>query len=81
MSTAPRPLDELREEIDSIDRQLHALIQQRGGLAADIAEIKKLESIDRVRPGREAVLLRALVERHEGEFPTGALLRLSLIHI
>ena len=76
MSTAPRPLDELREEIDTIDRQLHALIQQRGGLAADIAEIKKLESIDRVRPGREAVLLRALVERHEGEFPTGALLRM-----
>ncbi|MBE08928.1 MAG: chorismate mutase [Rhodospirillaceae bacterium] len=76
MSTAPRPLDELREEIDTIDRQLHALIQQRGGLAADIAEIKKLESIDRVRPGREAVLLRALVERHVGEFPTGALLRM-----
>ena len=76
MSAAPRPLDELRQEIDAIDRQLHALIQQRGGLAADIAEIKKLESIDRVRPGREAVLLRALVERHEGEFPIGALLRM-----
>ena len=76
MSAAPRPLDELRQEIDAIDRQLHALIQQRGGLAADIAEIKNLESIDRVRPGREAVLLRALVERHEGEFPIGALLRM-----
>ncbi|MBG03361.1 MAG: chorismate mutase [Rhodospirillaceae bacterium] len=76
MSGAPRSLDELRQEIDAIDRQLHTLIQQRGGLAGEIAEIKKQESIDRVRPGREAVLLRALVERHEGEFPAGAVLRI-----
>lgn len=76
MSVAPRSLDKLRQEIDAIDRQLHTLIQQRGSLAAEIAEIKNLTSIDRIRPGREAVLLRALVERHEGEFPVGALLRM-----
>ena len=41
MSGAPKSLDELRQEIDVIDRQLHTLIQRRGGLAGEIAEIKK----------------------------------------
>lgn len=76
MNATPRSLDELRNEIDAIDRQLHALIQQRGDLAGEIAEIKKRESIDRVRPGREAVLMRGLVERHGSAFPVGAILRI-----
>lgn len=76
MNTTPRSLDELREEIDAIDRQLHALIQQRGDLAGEIAEIKKRESIDRVRPGREAALMRTLMARHSSAFPPGAILRI-----
>lgn len=76
MNATPRSLDELREEIDSIDRQVHALIQQRGALAGEIAEIKRRDGTDRVRPGREAMLLRALVERHDGAFPAGAVLRI-----
>ena len=67
MSGAPKSLDELRQEIDVIDRQLHTLIQRRGGLAGEIAEIKKQESIDRVRPGREAVL-RALANGMKANF-------------
>lgn len=76
MSATPRSLDELRQEIDAIDRQVHELIQQRGGLAGEIAEIKKRDGMDRVRPGREAALMRSLVERHNGAFPAGAVLRI-----
>jgi chorismate mutase/prephenate dehydratase len=76
MNATPRSLDELRQEIDAIDRQVHALIQQRGGLAGEIAEIKKRNGLDKVRPGREAALMRGLVARHEGAFPAGALLRI-----
>lgn len=76
MNATPRSLDELRREIDAIDRQLHTLIQQRGGLAGEIAEIKKREGLDKVRPGREAALMRELVARHEGAFPAGAVLRI-----
>ncbi|PPR64966.1 MAG: hypothetical protein CFH10_00083 [Alphaproteobacteria bacterium MarineAlpha4_Bin2] len=76
MDATPRSLEELRREIDLIDRELHSLIQRRGGLAGEIAEIKQREGLDKVRPGREAVLLRQLAARHEGEFPVGALLRI-----
>ena len=76
MNATPRSLDELRQEIDAIDRQVHTLIQQRGGLAGEIAEIKKRDGLDKVRPGREAALMRELVARHVGAFPAGAVLRI-----
>lgn len=76
MNATPRSLKDLRTEIDAIDRELHALIRRRGGLAGEIAEIKKRDGLDKVRPGREAMLLRALVERHEGAFPVGSVLRI-----
>ena len=76
MNATPRSLDQLRNEIDAIDRELHALIRRRGGLAGEIAEIKKRNRLDKVRPGREAMLLRALVARHEGAFPVGSVLRI-----
>jgi chorismate mutase len=76
MKATPRSLDDLRQEIDTIDRQLHGLIQQRGGLAGEIAEIKKRNGLDKVRPGREALLMRDLVARHQGAFPVGAVLRI-----
>lgn len=76
MTTTARSLDDLRAEINAIDTQLHELIRRRGALADEIAEIKRRESIDAVRPGREAEILRRLVERHDGRFPPGALLRI-----
>ena len=42
MNATTRSLEELRTEIDTIDRELHALISRRGGLAGEIAEIKAL---------------------------------------
>ena len=76
MNATTRSLEELRTEIDAIDRELHALISRRGGLAGEIAEIKKRDGLDKVRPGREAMLLRALVERHDSAFPVGSVLRI-----
>ena len=46
MNATPRSLDQLRNEIDAIDRELHALIRRRGGLAGEIAEIKKREGLE-----------------------------------
>ena len=58
MTARPRTLDDLRIELDSIDTQLHELIMRRGALASEIAAIKARDDIERVRPGREAVILR-----------------------
>ena len=76
MNATLRSLEELRHEIDMIDSELHSLICRRGGLASEIAEIKQRAGLDKIRPGREAILLRGLVARHEGDFPVGAVLRI-----
>src|SRR5216684_3976810 len=76
MTTSTSALDDLRRRIDQIDDQLHDLIMQRAEIVESVARAKKRSGIAAVRPGREAVLLRRLVERHRGRFPRTVLVRL-----
>jgi len=58
----------LRDEIDSIDKQLHTLLNKRATCAQKVAETKLLDDPDAVfyRPEREAQVLRKVKERNEG---------------
>ena len=76
MATSTSALDDLRRRIDQIDDQLHDLIMQRAEIVESVARAKKRGGITTVRPGREATLLRRLVERHRGPFPRSVLVRL-----
>jgi chorismate mutase/prephenate dehydratase len=76
MATSISALDDLRRRIDQIDDQLHDLIMQRAEIVESVARAKKRGGIATVRPGREAALLRRLVERHRGPFPRTVLVRL-----
>jgi len=76
MATSTPVLDDLRRRIDQIDDQLHDLIMQRAEIVESVARAKKRGGIATVRPGREAALLRRLVERHRGRFPRPVLVRL-----
>ena len=78
MSDATRQLARLRREIDAVDDALHDLVLRRAELTRAISKVKKAQGQGRsfLRPGREARILRRLVERHNGRFPTGALVRL-----
>jgi chorismate mutase len=76
MATSTSTLDDLRRRIDQIDDQLHDLIMQRAEVVEAVARAKKRGGIATVRPGREAALLRRLVERHRGRFPRTVLVRL-----
>lgn len=70
-------LDELREQIDDIDRQIQALISERARCAQRVGEIKGLtEKVEFYRPEREAKVLRAVAERNEGPLSNEELLRL-----
>ncbi|MEE2932488.1 MAG: chorismate mutase [Pseudomonadota bacterium] len=69
-------LDELRAEIDDIDCKVHDLLMDRANLVTRIKEVKSLESIATVRPGREAYILRRLMTRHRGNFPKVAVARI-----
>ena len=70
-------LESLREQIDSIDRQIQSLIGQRADCARTVGEIKGLtEKADYYRPEREAQVLRAVAERNEGPLSNEEMLRL-----
>jgi chorismate mutase len=68
-------LDALRQEIDAIDGEVHALIQRRAGLVGQIAAAKAPGGVS-FRPGREAQVLRRRLASHDGAFPPTALFRM-----
>jgi len=62
-------LDELRQKIDKIDDKLHDLLMRRAELVESVGAVKKGDRIPALRPGREAMILRRLMARHDGPFP------------
>lgn len=65
----PGDLDALRERIDAIDAELHALLMERADVVGKIAKAKKAGSELAYRPAREASVLRRILANHEGPLP------------
>ena len=69
----PAPaLAELRQEIDRIDEAMHRLLMERGTIIDRLIASKKASEAglsSAFRPGREASMMKALAERHEGLLP------------
>lgn len=61
-------LGKIRDTIDSIDKQIHRLLNQRAEAAQEVARIKLSANPDAIfyRPEREAQVLRMVKERNEG---------------
>ncbi len=84
MSEGAGAIEDLRREIDAIDTALHDLLIRRSQIAAEIGALKSGAAGARpngrdtalLRPGREAVILRRLVERHHGPLPWGTIVRI-----
>jgi len=78
MSENPISLSDMRERIDSIDRQIQQLISERAQRAREVATVKGegLAAIDYYRPEREAHVLRMVVDRNDGPLPDGEMVRL-----
>src|SRR6478735_1341005 len=67
---APPSLDVLRQEIDSIDEQVHRLLMARGDIIDRLIQVKQTQEVGSAfRPAREASMMRQLVERHRGILP------------
>jgi len=74
-------LDQLRQQIDALDRQIQELINQRAACAQQVAEVKQRyaqpgEQVVFYRPEREAQVLRTVMERNAGPLPDEAMARL-----
>jgi len=70
-----KDLASLRNDIDRIDDTIHDLLMERALVVENVRAAKGTEGI-KLRPGREAEVLRRLIARHTGPFPKGALVRI-----
>lgn len=66
-------LESIRQEIDSIDKQLVDLLCQRFAASEKVKQAKEAAPKPGIpyRPGREAIILRLLLERAAGRLPQG----------
>ncbi len=68
--TQPETLADLRIDIDRIDSELHSLLMERGLIINRLIAVKARQGGGSAfRPGREAEMMRRLVQRHEGPLP------------
>jgi chorismate mutase-like protein len=73
---APQPtLAELRKQLDAIDDQLHNLLMQRAQVVERVALDPSKPGL-KIRPGREAAIIRRLLARNAGTLPAQAIMRL-----
>ena len=72
------PLLQLRAQIDGVDARIHALLNERAGLARQVGVSKHADghTVDFYRPEREAQVLRMARERNKGPLRTEEILRL-----
>jgi chorismate mutase len=76
---AAQPLDAVRARIDEIDSELLRLVDERAGLAVEVAKAKAAAGEGgkfALRPGREAQLLRRLLGRGRRAAPPGLIVRI-----
>jgi chorismate mutase len=67
---SPPSLADLRQEIDTIDAQVHSLLMQRGDIIDRLIQVKQTQEVGSAfRPAREADMMRRLVQRHRGILP------------
>ena len=85
MASVEEKLAALRQEIDTVDHQLHDLLMKRCDLAVQVGKVKAerqpvgssaAEGAKFIRPAREALILRRLVARHAGKLPKAVIVRL-----
>lgn len=68
-------LDDLRRRIDEVDQAIHTLLMRRAEIVQEVAKVKP-PGRPHIRPGREAEIIRNLIDRHQGAFPVDAIVRM-----
>ncbi len=77
MADVPPTLEALRREIDAIDEEMHELLMRRTSVVERIGAVKDRQATRvYIRPAREAMILRRLVERHRGRLPASVVVRI-----
>jgi chorismate mutase len=69
-------IEDLRDRIDAIDRQLVALLGERASCALAIGRIKELKGLPIYQPAREAEVLSNVRGHNAGPLDNDAMVRL-----
>ena len=72
---APADLAALRSQLDAMDDALHDLVMRRASVVAQVGQLAVKGAV-KLRPGREAAIIRRLLARHQGPFPPASLVML-----
>ncbi len=68
MSKTNKKLEELRAEVDRLDAELLSVLERRIAIVKDIAAAKEDDGTHLAfRPGREAQVLRGILEKHQSD--------------
>ena len=62
-------LDDIRNQIDTIDHDLLDLLSRRADLVHEVGVVKKRDNLQIYAPEREEALLRRLIEMNQGRLP------------
>jgi len=64
----PPTLEQIRQKIDAVDKEIQDLVNQRGKLAQQVASAKLSdgENAEFYRPSREAQVLQSVMQRNQG---------------
>lgn len=75
-------IDQVRKEIDELDKQLLDIFNRRANLALKIGEIKKTKSIPVYDPAREQRIFDKMQQNNPGPLANEAIVRLfkTVIH-
>jgi chorismate mutase/prephenate dehydratase len=73
-----KDLDQIRQDIDSVDEEIQRLLSRRAKLAQEVAEVKQANGEGAVfyRPEREADVLRKVMARNKGPLADEEMARL-----
>ena len=69
-------IDDIRQEIDRLDRELLRIFNERAGLALAIGEIKKEMGLPVYDPQREKLIFERMKAANPGPLEDGAIIRL-----
>ena len=76
MTSPAESLESLRRELDAIDDQMHDLLMRRVEIVGQVASVKNRDASPVfIRPEREALILRRLIDRHGGQLPAKIVVR------
>lgn len=72
----PETIETLRDKIDSIDREILVLLNERAEAAVEIGKLKEKQGLEVYNPGREKIIEEKLKRENTGPLPDSSVIKI-----